>query len=100
MLQNGQLELVHRSIRKKTYSTLMPLAIATELTQGLDESAQLTSHLRALARRVLFACHSRVCCIDGMSTVYLELNEPLLVLGKCIKRLPLSANLASISSIS
>lgn len=58
MLPNGQLEIGESSTREKTYRVLIPLAVATELTQGLDESAQLTSPLSALARRVLFARHS------------------------------------------
>jgi hypothetical protein len=47
---------------------------------------------------VLLASHSRVCRINALATVYLELNEPLLVLGKCVERLPFSTNFASIPS--
>lgn len=39
LLQNGQLELIGSGAEKKTYSALKLLAIAAELSQGLDESA-------------------------------------------------------------
>lgn len=72
----------------------MPLAIATKLVQRLGQSTQLTSHLCSLARGMLLASHSRVGRIDAQSTVDVVLNESLLALGKCVKRLPLSANFA------
>lgn len=76
----------------------MPLAIATELVQGLSEPAQFASHLCTLARCVLLTSHSRVCRVDALSTVHLELNESLLVLGKCVERFPLPANFAPVPS--
>lgn len=76
----------------------MPLAIATELVQGLGKPAQFTGHLCTLTRGVFLAGHARVCRVDTLSTVYLELNEPLLVLGKCVERFPLPPNFAPIPS--